>query len=240
MKKTIGYKLTRRNMTTMYGMRWPLPKDGIPGKFLEGMVKPKRLELCQPGCLHFYDHPIILDAFRRAHVLDYERVWEVEAEGKTIGDGWKSGARRLRLLRELEMPKVTERQKVAFMASIFVQCLDGGHITSSKAHASIARSAAKGEIAGDKLERFIRGTYAAMAKHAVLAHGNYRPKLYDATLEMMRHVDRTVTVDGEARRMVLEAAKAADAISPDKPTAKKAKPKPTAKKSTRRPTKAKR
>jgi hypothetical protein len=103
----IKYKLTTQQMTTHTGCQWVI---GVPKETTgEG-------ELCGPGWLHYYDHPLLAVLLNSIHAdIDNPRLWEAECEGQHLDDhGLKGGCTKMTLLREIPMPKVTINQRTAF------------------------------------------------------------------------------------------------------------------------------
>ena len=103
----ITCKLTRQDMTTHNGFQWEVGKwyktDG------QG-------NLCGPGWLHGYTHPLLAALLNPIHAdIDEPRLWAVEIEGQRKDDnGLKFGATRMRLVKELPLPEVTTEQHIKF------------------------------------------------------------------------------------------------------------------------------
>lgn len=108
-KKIKAYKLTDKDGCTHGGCRWG---EGVTHE-TDG-----KGELCGPGWLHYYEHPIVavlLNSIHGCFELDTARLWEAEAEGKIKRDSWlKSGCTRLTTLREIQMPRATLEQRIEF------------------------------------------------------------------------------------------------------------------------------
>jgi len=109
MKKEIRYKLTDKNMQTYRGFQWELNKE---------FSAPGTGELCTDGWFHVYTHPLlaVLLSPTHANFSDSDlRLFEAEVSGRSKNDhGLKEGWEHVKLLRELEVPKITITQKVAF------------------------------------------------------------------------------------------------------------------------------
>jgi hypothetical protein len=105
----IVYKLTSQKMRTHGGFQWEL---GVP-RVAEG----EWWGLCSAGCLHFYYHPILAALMNPAHArLKNPRLFEAKASCYKANDyHLKGGCRRLTLLRELELPRLSllQRLKIA-------------------------------------------------------------------------------------------------------------------------------
>jgi len=103
------FKLTDSEMKTYDGFQWELNKtfktsgDG---------------ELCGPGFLHSYEHPLLAILHNPIHGyfdLNTARLFEAEADGKIKKDGqMKMGSSELTLIKEIEIPKITLEQRVAY------------------------------------------------------------------------------------------------------------------------------
>lgn len=236
-----------------------MPANGEPGKWVLAR-KDHRLELCTAGCLHFYDHPMLVEFHKDRHVSsDYGRLWEVEIEGATVNDLRKSGARKMRLARELKQEAYSFQQKSVFVSRLFLFYqekfkLEPSQWSTSKDLDDAIRLAETVSMwMGPKLEsqgkRFLTlMVYALSARSGYMRY--YSARTFSLSLNivldaLMGLFDLEINAGSikseKVRAEILAAASAAakQQIKP-KPTAKKAKPKPTAKKSTRRPTKAKR
>lgn len=99
------YKLTDENMITHGGCQWALGEwRDAPG---EG-------ELCGPGWIHVYDHPLVGVFLNPIHA-DFRRprLFKCETEGRELDDnGLKRGVQRCRLLREIPLPEITVEQRI--------------------------------------------------------------------------------------------------------------------------------
>jgi len=106
MNKTM-YKLTDKNMTTFGGTKWELNQwketSGEGG-------------LCRNGWLHCYSDPLLAIFFNSMHAnITHPRLFEVEVDGKEKLDyGLKFGYSRMRLVKEIEVPKLTKEQAIKF------------------------------------------------------------------------------------------------------------------------------
>lgn len=103
----IRYKLTSQDLTTYNGFQWTLNewKETVGG-----------WELCSPGWLHCYSHPLIAILLNRIHAnIHNPRLFKCEVEGKTLDDrGLKEGWTRMRLIEEMQIPRVSQNQSIAF------------------------------------------------------------------------------------------------------------------------------
>ena len=102
------YKLTDENMQTHNGFQWEIGKwVGADGSG----------ELCGPGWLHAYEHPLLAVLHNPIHA-DFMRPRLFEAwtgNGKIRKDGqMKLGSTKIKLVREIPLPKVTLTQNVAY------------------------------------------------------------------------------------------------------------------------------
>ena len=73
-------------------------------------------ELCNNQFLHYYHDPLLAILLNPVHAnIDNPRLFEVEAEGIHLNDkGLQGGCTQLTLIRELELPKVTTLNRIAF------------------------------------------------------------------------------------------------------------------------------
>ena len=103
---TTVYKLTDDSVRTHGGYQW------VPGEWHETSGDG---DLCGPGWLHCYAHPLLAVLLNPigAKYGSRMRLWEAEAEGEHLDDrGLKSGWSRMRLVREIAVPVVTTEQRV--------------------------------------------------------------------------------------------------------------------------------
>jgi hypothetical protein len=102
------YKLTTQNMTTRCGFQWELniPKEADGDSTV----------LCNDQWLHYYHHPLLAILLNPVHGdIINPKLFECKAEGKHLDDrGLKGGCTKMTLIKELELPKITLEQKVAF------------------------------------------------------------------------------------------------------------------------------
>ena len=99
------YKLTDSNGCTRNNTQWG------PGITHRGTGKG---DLCGPGWIHTYTHPLLAVLLNPIHAnFNEPRLWEAEGE---IGreDELKIGCVALTTIKEIEIPKVTTEQRIAF------------------------------------------------------------------------------------------------------------------------------
>lgn len=105
----IAYKLTDENMQTHRGFQWEMNKKVITNG---------KGELCGPGWLHFYSHPLLAVLLNSIHAdipLGDLRLFEAEVGGKKKEDkGLKEGWTEAMLVREIPVPHITANQRIAF------------------------------------------------------------------------------------------------------------------------------
>ena len=71
--------------------------------------------LCTETVVHFYEDELLAIFMNPIHAnLKNPRMFEVETCGEIIRDNVKSGCKSLKLIREIEIPKITKEQKIAF------------------------------------------------------------------------------------------------------------------------------
>ena len=107
------YKLTTQDMKTRPGerneTRW------VVGEWVEATGDLEQ-DLCSDAYIHWYDDPLLAVLLNPVHAcLDNPRLWEVEVTGDTKTDGQlKGGSRRVRLVREIDVPRITIEMCVTF------------------------------------------------------------------------------------------------------------------------------
>ena len=103
----IAYKLLTKDRTSRNGCKWE------PGEWKETSGEG---DLCGPGWLHFYSHPLLAVLLNPIHANIADPVlWECETGGERKDDnGQKHGRTRARIVRELPLPVVTVVQRVRF------------------------------------------------------------------------------------------------------------------------------
>lgn len=101
------YKLTDQKMQTMGSCQWVLGE----WKETDGSG-----ELCGPGWLHAYKHPLLAVLHNSIHAeIKEPRLFKVQVFGKEKRDGaMKCGFTKMRLAEEIALPEVTTIQRVAY------------------------------------------------------------------------------------------------------------------------------
>jgi hypothetical protein len=106
---TKGVKLVNKDLTAYGGFQY------TKGEWAKANgVSP---QLCGDGMLHFYRDPLLAELLNPIHgaYTASARLFEVEVEGPVRTDrGLKYGAKRLRLVREIERKPPTTGQRVEF------------------------------------------------------------------------------------------------------------------------------
>lgn len=107
MKTCVAYKLLPKNMTAR-GMTYRVGKWMRPQRVIQ---KPP-LELCEPGVLHFYRHPLLAALLaREVHGLyGYTQLYRAVAGGHIAHRGDKSGCTKLKLVRRIPAVRLTRGQ----------------------------------------------------------------------------------------------------------------------------------
>ena len=101
-------KWVSKDMKTRNKTYWEV---GVPNELPEE----DDLWLCEPGLFHYCKHPLIAVMFKEFHNCDfYTKLYKVVPEGRIIEGIDKCGATKLTLVEQLEIPKVTLKQRVAF------------------------------------------------------------------------------------------------------------------------------
>jgi len=106
---TKGVKLVKKDLTAYGDFQYTI------GEWAEATGQ--RAQLCGDGMLHFYRDALLAEMLNPIHgaYADDGRLFEVEVKGKVLTDrGLKYGAKRLRLVREIERKPPTIEQRVEF------------------------------------------------------------------------------------------------------------------------------
>ena len=79
-------------------------------------AKPGDDTLCTDKWIHCYAHPLLAVLHNPAHAnIENPRMWECEVDGDVKHDGlMKSGTKRLRVIKEIIVPVVTNDQRIAY------------------------------------------------------------------------------------------------------------------------------
>ena len=100
------YKLTDRDGQTRNGTQWG---HGVSHSGTgEG-------ELCGPGWIHAYEHPLIAVLVNPIHAnIQNPRLWEAEGEVGLRDGQIKCGCKTLTTIREIPLPSITTEMRVRF------------------------------------------------------------------------------------------------------------------------------
>ena len=100
------FKLTDSDGKTMNGTQWG------PGVSHSGTGKG---ELCGPGWIHAYEHPLIAVLLNPIHA-DFEnpRLWEAKGEVGLRDGQLKCGCKTLTTVREIPLPSITTKMRIRF------------------------------------------------------------------------------------------------------------------------------
>ena len=103
------YKLTDQKMQTHNGFQWKL------GEWQEAKGDVNQ-DLCSNAWLHCYDSPLLAVLHNPIHAnIKNPRLFEVEIDGETKNDsGMKRGFRKMRLVKEIDAPKISDVQRIAY------------------------------------------------------------------------------------------------------------------------------
>ena len=100
------YKLTDRDGQTWGGTQWG------PGISHSGTGEG---ELCGPGWIHAYEHPLIAVLLNPIHAnFQNPRLWEAEGEVGLRDGQIKCGCKTLTTIREIPLPAITTEMRVRF------------------------------------------------------------------------------------------------------------------------------
>ena len=104
----LNCKWVSEDMKTMNDTKWVI---NVPNELPE---KDYHI-LYSNGLFHYAKHPLIAVIFKDFYSCgDYTKLYEVAPQGKIV-EGWHTcGATKLTLVKELEIPEVSNTQKVAF------------------------------------------------------------------------------------------------------------------------------
>jgi len=102
------YKLTNQKLQTYKGFQWKI------GKWVK--AEGKSDALCTNGWLHCYEHPLLAVLHNPIHAdFIYPRLFEVEVRGRGLFNGQvKCGFREMRIVKEIQLPKIAPVQKIAY------------------------------------------------------------------------------------------------------------------------------
>lgn len=108
--KIMHYKLTNKDLQTHNGFQWELDK------WYEIPVEKQGNDLCTESWFHCYNHPLLAVLLNPIHAdIKNPRLFEVEVEGNSKENcGLKFGFTKMRLIKEMEVPKVTTEQRIKF------------------------------------------------------------------------------------------------------------------------------
>jgi len=103
----IRYKLTTQDLTTYNDTKWVLN---------EWKETSGKGELCTEGWLHCYTNPLLAILLNPIHArIDNPKLFKCEVDGKYLGDnGLKEGWTRMRIIEEMEIPQLSNINKIAF------------------------------------------------------------------------------------------------------------------------------
>lgn len=110
-------KLTGRDLTTYRGYSWE------PGDWREITCSDKYSRLCSSSYFHFYTHPLLASFYNCIHAdINHPLLWLVEVEWGVIHECDKSGAKRMRLVDQMDLPVITMVQRVAVALLYIKSC----------------------------------------------------------------------------------------------------------------------
>jgi hypothetical protein len=105
-KMSTLYKLTDKNGQTRNNTQWG------PGVSHSGTGEG---ELCGPGWIHAYEHPLIAVLMNPIHAhFKNPRLWEAEGEIARRDGHLKCGCKTLTTVREIPLPEITTEMRVRF------------------------------------------------------------------------------------------------------------------------------
>ena len=180
------YKLTDRDGQTRNGTQWG------PGVSHSGTGEG---ELCGPGWIHAYEHPLIAVLMNPIHaIFKNPRLWVAEGEVGLRDGQIKCGCKTLTTVREIPLPAVTTEMRVRFAILCAKEvCADpawnawadkwlsGGDRTQAWASAWAARAAARAARA--RARAYERASERAWASAAAAAAAAWAAARAEATAE---------------------------------------------------------
>ena len=103
----IRYKLTKQDLTTYNYTKWVLN---------EWKETSGNGELCDSGWLHCYNSPLLAILLNPIHAnIHNPKLFKCEVDGECLTDyGLKEGWTRMRIIEEMELPQLSNINKVAF------------------------------------------------------------------------------------------------------------------------------
>ena len=103
----IRYKLTTQDLTTYANTKWVLN---------EWKETSGNGELCNSGWLHCYTSPLLAILLNPIHANIFNpKLFKCEVDGKCLEDyGRKEGWTRMRIIEEMEVPQLSNINKIAF------------------------------------------------------------------------------------------------------------------------------
>ena len=156
----IKYKLTDQNMQTYKGFQWKL------GEWQEARGSSEK-ELCSDGWLHCYDSPLLAILHNPLHAnIHNPKLFEVDVDGDFKNDkGMKCGFKRMRLVREIPVPKITTEQKITYAILCAKQVYKGKewNIWADNWLSKVNRTVSDAYAAADAATATYVATYAAYA-----------------------------------------------------------------------------
>ena len=177
------YKLTDSCGKTHNGTQWG------PGISHSGTGEG---ELCGPGWIHAYEHPLVAVLMNPIHAnFPNPRLWEAEGE-IAIRDGQlKCGCKTLTTVREIPLPKITTEMRVRFAILCAREAatadaawkeweawtdrwLSGGDRSGASADAAATAAGAAAEAAGAARAAYDAAAWAAYDAAAWAAEAAYR------------------------------------------------------------------
>jgi hypothetical protein len=100
------YKLTDRNGQTRNRTQW--------GEGVEHTASGEG-DLCGPGWLHAYTHPLLAVLLNPGHADIREPIlWEADGDVGKTDHGLEVGCTRLKTIKQIPLPKITTEQRVYF------------------------------------------------------------------------------------------------------------------------------
>ena len=171
------YKLTDGDGQTWGGTQWG------PGVSHSGTGKG---ELCGPGWIHAYEHPLIAVLLNPIHAnFPNPRLWEAEGEVGLRDGQFKCGCKTLTTVREIPLPSITTEMRVRFAimcakevcadlpwnawADRWLSGEDRSEAADAAAAAEAARAAMEAEAAEAAAYRSAQAAAAAAARSAQAA-----------------------------------------------------------------------
>lgn len=146
--------------------------------------------LCTSGVIHGYTSPLLAVLLNPIHAaISDPKLWEAEMEITHTDGGLKVGGRTMTTIAEIPLPRITNRQRVAFANLCARAALEAADYAAARAADYAARAAARADCADYFAHAAECANYAAHAACHAAHAARAAPLDFDrlAALAMMAH-----------------------------------------------------